>query len=234
MSGINYDKIKEHAKEVKSRERSSLDFKGVKTENDFFEYLHKNEVRTGKEQIRLYALSVPINYSKEFISTVYDDFLDKTPQKLRISHITSFAHKLKNYQHLFFGEGNYYDENRSRFVKGAHELSVLDNLIVKNFDFVIGNYALLLGCLDDDKLDFYRQKILRARELNSNFVCPFSSGLVAILQNLSLPKAQVFTSEAFELLKAEEHCTLGLSEASSYITLQTKSSLKRFGELLNS
>ena len=68
---------------------------------------------------------------------------------------------------------------------------------------------------------------------NGNFVCPVSNGLVAILKNLSLPNAQLFTSEAFELLNYDEGCCSGLSEASAYITLRSNSALKRFEELLN-
>ncbi len=232
MSGLDYNKLKEHTKEVRSRECDSLDFKNVKTEDDFFEHLHKQEISSGKSRIRLYALSVPLNYSKTFISTVYDDFFDKAPKKLRVSHLTSFAYNLMKHQDLFFGEDDDFNKRRSKFVEGALELSVTDNLCGNNFDTAISNYAVLIGKIEGEKLELYINRVLRADELNQNFTCAFSTGLVAILQNLSLPNAQIFTSEAFELLKAEDYSTPGLSEASSYITLSSDIALNRFSELL--
>ena len=184
-------------------------------------------------QSPLYTLSVPISNFEQFRATLYHDFLDNAPRKLSIGHLTNFAYQLRTHQNLFFGENDETGKNRKLFVNGALELSILDNFFGNEFGIAIGNYALLIGDADDSKLDLYRQKVLRARELNGNFVCPVSNGLVAILKNLSLPNAQLFTSEAFELLNYDEGCCSGLSEASAYITLRSNSALKRFEELLN-
>jgi|TARA_Y100000034_G_C6909203_1_gene423095 hypothetical protein len=233
MSGIDYDGLDKHSKEVDSKQKEYLAFEGVETEADFFQHLSRNETNSGKKQIRLYALSVPLEYSELFMDTVYEDFMKATSKKLRIGHVTSFAYHLRTHQSSFFGEEEVHGNNRSLFVDGAIELSIMDSLSDNNFGTSIGNYALLIGCVEDKKLDFYRQKVLRAKELNGNFVSSVSNGLVAVLQNLSLPNANLFTSEAFELMRPEGGGTPGLSDARAYITLKTDSAINRMQELLD-
>ena len=221
MSGIDYDILKEHTQEVKL-ERDELS-----EGEDTIQHFYNNEVNSRISLIRLYALSVPLQYFELFMDTVHKDFKDNTSQKLGIDHLTSFADVLKTYQHLFFGEEDHYVENRSHFVEGSQELSIIDN-----FGTAISNYALLIGYVDNERLELYKKNVLRANEINRHFVSSVSNGLVAILQNLSMPNSQVFISEAFELTKVEEGFISGLYEAGDYITLKTESSIKRFNELL--
>lgn len=234
MSGIDYDGLSKHSLETKERERKKFDdlheASETKSEEGFFDVLSKRETSDGLDLALLYNLSVPQEYADSFSDT-YHSFVKNAPKKLRINHVISFTNQLRVHQIKFFGEGEEYKNNRERFVKVGYELSVVDSM-GSNFGASIGNYAILLGQVEDAKLDMYVQRVLRARELNCNFVQPVSKGLVAILQNLSLPDANLFTSEAFELLKVEETgCTPGLSEASGYITLKTDVARKRFIEL---
>lgn len=238
MSGLDYDNLGKHKEARKEGDILTKLAQVAGGEKGLFEILSDQQFEHQKLRILLSRLSVKPQYHQEFFDTVYRDYYGNAPddlkKKIAMSHIASFASTLRTHQIKFFGEENE-AENRRTLVSGAHDLSVLGVHFGNDFAVALGNYALLIDMVEQEKLKIFIQRVLGARSVNCNFVSPVAHGMVAILQWLPLHKANLFASEAFELLAEEDgRGTPGLQDVSAYILLQTDPALKRFSELAES